>query len=216
MFYSQCGEDKLLNDNYFHDKQNGKYIELGALDGELYSNTKYYEDTLHWTGILIEPQPIEFYFLKKNRPHNYLFESLISSEIEELKFRFFTNKHTAVSGVEKTLPKQHYDTYFNNIENKNEVQHSILMKPTTLTNIVKRTPITHFDFLSLDVEGHEYEVLKSWDFSVPIDVILFETLDTTQEKNELCRKILIDNGYKFDAVFKQNEIFILNTFQPKN
>ena len=87
------------------------------------------------------------------------------------------------------------------------------MKPRTLKDIIKSTKITHFDLLSLDVEGNEYEVLKSWDFSVPIDVILIETLETTPDKNELCRKILIENGYKFDVIFKQNEVFILNTFQ---
>ena len=212
--YSQCGEDKFLNDNYFHNKKNGKYIELGALDGILFSNTKFFESTLNWTGILIEPHPIAFRHLEINRPHNYLFNSLVSCETEELKFRFFCYQHEAISGIEKTLPPQHIDA-FNGLQHCNKPQKSVNIKPTTLTDIIKHTPITHFDLLSLDVEGHEYEVLKSWDFSVPIDVILLETLDTTPGKNELCRKILIDNGYKFDTVFKQNEIFILNSFQKK-
>jgi len=34
MYYSQAGEDQYLNDNYFKDKKNGKYIELGAMDGD--------------------------------------------------------------------------------------------------------------------------------------------------------------------------------------
>ena len=211
--YSQCGEDKFLNDNYFHNKINGKYIELGALDGVLYSNTKFYEDTLKWSGILIEPHPFAFNFLKMNRPNNYLFYELVSCETDVLKFRFFHDRHAAISGIEKTLPQQHYDIYFNNIYNKDTPQYSITMKPRTLKDIIKSTNITHFDLLSLDVEGNEYEVLKSWDFSVPIDVILIETLETTPDKNELCRKILIENGYKFDVIFKQNEVFILNTFQ---
>jgi hypothetical protein len=35
----------------------GTFVELGALDGVLFSNTKFYEDTLGWTGVLIEAQP---------------------------------------------------------------------------------------------------------------------------------------------------------------
>jgi hypothetical protein len=57
MCYSQCEEDIFLNENIFKNKTNGVYIELGALDGILYSNTKFFEDTLNWSGILIEPHP---------------------------------------------------------------------------------------------------------------------------------------------------------------
>ena len=63
------------------------------------------------------------------------------------------------------------------------------------------------DLLSLDVEGHEYEVLKSWDFSIPIDIILIETLGVQPEKDELCREILIKNNYKFITKYKHNEIY---------
>ena len=60
MYYSQCQEDIYLNENIFKNKKNGVYIELGALDGILYSNTKFFEDSLNWKGILIEPHPEKF------------------------------------------------------------------------------------------------------------------------------------------------------------
>ncbi len=75
------------------------------------------------------------------------------------------------------------------------------------------TKLPHIDFLSLDVEGHEYEVLESWDFSVPIDIILIEMLDTNKEKNEMCRQILVKNNYVFYSVCSHNEIFVLKTSQ---
>jgi hypothetical protein len=65
MYYSQAGEDEFLNSNYFKNKRDGIYIELGALDGTLYSNTKFFEDQLGWKGILIEPHPYKFQDLKK-------------------------------------------------------------------------------------------------------------------------------------------------------
>jgi hypothetical protein len=50
----------------------------------------------------------------------------------------------------------------------------------------------------------------SWDFSVPINVILIETLGGSQiEKEIMCRDILIKNGYIFDTKYKHNEVFIL-------
>lgn len=207
MYYSQSGEDEFLNNNYFKNKTDGTYIELGALDGVLYSNTKFFEDNLNWKGILIEPQPYKFKDLTINRPNNYLFNNLVSCSTDEVLFRYFLDNYSGVSGVENTLPKEHFRNFFDSI---NEPQGRIIIKPKTLTEIVKSTDIKHIDLLSLDVEGHEYEVLLSWDFSVPIDVILIETLGGSQcEKEEKCREILIKNGYVFSTKFKHNEVFIL-------
>lgn len=212
MYYSQCQEDVYLNENIFKNKRNGVYIELGALDGVLYSNTKFFEDTLNWTGILIEPHPNKFDLLKENRPNNLLFNNLVSVHKEPLEFRYFIDHYAAVSGVENTLTQIHFDQFYENDDVKYFPQNKMLIKPKSLTDIVKETNLTHIDLLSLDVEGHEYEVLQSWDFSIPIDIILIEILGSDSEKEELCRKILIDNHYKFISKYKHNEIFAINTF----
>ena len=77
---------------------------------------------------------------------------------------------------------------------------------------MNETNLTYIDLLSLDVEGREYEVLKSWDFSIVIDIILLETLGVQPEKDEMCREILIKNNYKFITKWQHNEIFAINTF----
>ena len=217
MYYSQFQEDIFLNQNIFKNKQNGVYIELGALDGILYSNTKFFEDSLNWKGILIEPHPEKFKLLQINRPNNYLFNNLVSCHKEPLEFRYFVvvDQHAAVSGVENILSQHHFDTYFesNNTLNKSLLQNKIFVKPISLTEIVKSTNLTHIDLLSLDVEGREYEVLKSWDFSVPIDIILIETLGVQPEKDELCRELLVKNNYKFITKHAHNEIFAIETNQ---
>lgn len=212
MYYSQCQEDVYLNENFFRNKQNGVYIELGALDGVLYSNTKFFEDSLNWKGILIEPHPTKFNLLQKNRPNNFLFNNLVSCHTEPLEFRYFEDIDAAVSGVENTLSQFHLDEWFDNQRRKSLPQNKIFIKPISLTEIVRSTNLTHIDLLSLDVEGHEYEVLTSWDFSIPIDIVLIETLGVQPEKDELCREILIKNNYKFICKYKHNEIFALNTY----
>ena len=208
--YSQCGEDKFLNDNFFKNKKNGTFIELGALDGVLYSNTKFFEDSLNWHGILIEPNPNTFKLLSKNRSHNhnYLCNDLVSCYKEPLPYKYFLQQHSAVSGIESTLPPSHNDNYFNKY--KFLPQNTINIIPKSLTTIIQSSYFKHFDLLSLDVEGHEYEILQSWDFSIPIDIILIEMLEN-EIKNELCRKLLIKNNYKFICVLSLNEIYILNS-----
>jgi FkbM family methyltransferase len=209
--YSQCGEDVFLNENIFKNYKNGIYIELGALDGVLYSNTKFFEDTLGWHGILIEPHPEKFKLLLENRPNNFLFNNLVSCNKEPLEFRYFLDHHAAVSGVENTLTNMHFDTYFENEQYKCLDQNKIKITPVSLTEIIKSTNLTHIDLLSLDVEGHELEVLKSWDFSIPIHVILIEMLGEVKEKEDECRKILLNNNYQMISVFAHNEIYILKS-----
>jgi FkbM family methyltransferase len=201
MYYSQCGEDSFLNKYFFKNKQNGIYIELGALDGTLYSNTKFFEDTLNWKGILIEPHPDKYKLLQINRPSNFLFNELVSCNTEPQNFRYFVDEYASISGVENTIPKAHIDVWFDKLPYP---QTSKLITPKTLTEIVKSTNITHIDFLSLDVEGHEYEVLQSWDFSVPIDLILIEN------PSPVCRQLLMKNGYKFIQKYEHNEICVID------
>lgn len=208
-FYSQCGEDKYLYETYFKNKINGIYIELGAVDGVFQSNTKFFEDELGWKGILIEPNKNAFEKLQINRKNNWLFNELISCNEEELEYKWIDSV-VAVAGVSGTLSDMHNQTWYGSFVDKNNIKiNTCLIKPKTLTEIIKSTKVDHIDLFSLDVEGHEYEVLKSYDFSIPIHVILIESLGVQPEREQLCRDILIKNGYKFDGKCAHNEIYIL-------
>ena len=208
-FYSQCGEDKFLYEKFFSNKKNGVYIELGAVDGVFQSNTKFFEDELGWKGILIEPHEKTFEQLKLNRPNNYLFNDLVSCETEELEYKYM-NDVVAVAGVSNTLSSMHNNNWYGKFAEENDWGiNTKLIKPKTLTEIIKSTDIQSIDLFSLDVEGHEYEILKSWDFSVPISVILIEMLGVDKEKDNLCREILTKNGYVLDCKCAHNEIYVL-------
>jgi FkbM family methyltransferase len=212
-YYSQTGEDAYLNETIFKNKRNGIYIELGALDGVLYSNTKFYEDQLHWRGILIEPNPIQFEHLRRNRPNNLLHNCIVSCLPGPLKFKYFHTYHAAVSGVEDTLPDEHYPKYYSNEDCKQLERSTTTSIPTkTLTDIVRESGVAHIDLLSLDVEGHELEVLQSYDFKTPIHVVLIETLGTP--KDQLCRELLAQQGYVKHSAFNHNEVYILRPAAP--
>ena len=60
------GQPKILYDRIFKNRQitNGFYIEAGAFDGELSSNSLFYELKEGWDGLLIEPNPDAFEELK--------------------------------------------------------------------------------------------------------------------------------------------------------
>ncbi len=67
-FHSQSSEDKIAEERYFHKLHNGFFLEMGALDGLEISNTKFFEETRGWRGLLIEPNPVEYGKLFANRP----------------------------------------------------------------------------------------------------------------------------------------------------
>lgn len=115
------------------------------------------------------------------------------------------------------MSENHFTNYFDNslIINNHE-QNIKIIKPKTLTEIVKSTNFKHINLLVLDVEGHEYEVLLSWDFLIPIDIILMETLEFNEQKNQMCRDILITNNYSFIKKCHHNEIFALNSYIHNN
>jgi hypothetical protein len=63
--YSQLGQDLDVLKLY-SNKQTGTFIEIGASDGKILSNT-YLLEQMGWTGICVEPIPEKFELLQKNR-----------------------------------------------------------------------------------------------------------------------------------------------------
>ena len=82
-FYSQQDEDKYIIQYLLKEKiTNGTYLEIGACDGKLYSNTKTLEDFFGFQGILIEPQKHFFEKIQYNRSQskNELYNCAITNE----------------------------------------------------------------------------------------------------------------------------------------
>ena len=65
-FYSQWGQDKYIYNNFFKNKKDGFFLEIGADDGVRFSNCKFFEDNLNWKGIAIEARQDAYNNLKKN------------------------------------------------------------------------------------------------------------------------------------------------------
>lgn len=207
-YYSQCGEDEYLNNKYFKNMQGGIFLEMGALDGIKFSNTKFFEDTLGWTGILIEPNPVQFGHLTHNRPKCKLYDALVSDIPGEVEFRYFLHGLAAVSGVKDTLPPKFMTAWFDNEGYKHEAQACVSMETRTLSNIVKDSGVDHIDFFSLDVEGHELHVLRSFDFSVPVGLILMEANGEKAAEMKECDDILKNNGYELVEEFNGSRIYV--------
>jgi hypothetical protein len=216
---------KKFHGNEFLDKKmlkfinykNGFYIEMGAHDGIINSNTYYFEKNLNWRGVLIEPS--HFYEnLKKNRSCKNIFHKTLCVPFNFDKKISFIDMGP-YSKVSELVEKDYYNWH----ESKSKaVEHiynkQIIESPRTdnLNNLLKSSNAPKLiDFFSLDVEGSELNVLKGVDFNqYNFQYLLIEITDI--DKGKYIKKIknfLKEKSYKlhsnltsYDYLFKYTKI----------
>ena len=209
--FSQEGEDMALYNRFFNYK-NGFFIELGAMDGVIYSNTLFFEKYLNWTGVLIEPTPDQFQKLTVNRPncHNFNFAiSLIDGEVEFVG-------GSALGGMTHTMIDYHREAW----KLEESFGKPFLVKSKPIKDVVKDLNIEMVDFFSIDVEGGEIEVLKTWDWNIPVYLVLLEIgyphIPNAVEKNEECRDFLKSQGFVLEGQISINEIWVNHKNRRQN
>ena len=80
------------------------------------------------------------------------------------------------------------------------------------TKIIEQSQHKYIDLLSIDVEGAELVVLKTFDFKIPVYVIVIELDESNPEKDSECRKLLQDNGFTFKKRLCINEFWINESY----
>ena len=157
-YASQAGQDKIIKKNFFDGKKNGFFVEIGAYDGITGSNCYHFERFLNWDGIAIEPSNIQFEKLKKNRKCKVL-NNAISDEVKEVEFIEVAEGLTQMSGINNSSFERNFQIISNNQASKTN---SINLKTITFDEIVPKNK--DVDYLSIDIEGGEMNLLKSIDF----------------------------------------------------
>ena len=97
--YSQFGEDKLIFD-YFN-KKNGVFVEIGANDPILLSQTYLFERS-GWTGILVEPLPHLAKRLRSLRPGSRVFECAAASPERRGTAVMYTGENDSLASPQKS------------------------------------------------------------------------------------------------------------------
>ena len=192
--FSQFGEDKMLQQNFFCDNCSGrKYVEIGALDGVKYSNTFLLERQYRWSGVLIEGHPENAAKLFRARGasgHNIIFNEAICPKPTTMTFSGPSEIGTA--GILDFMDEKYLRRWGHRF--RHAKNHSVPCRP--LATLLHLAGIQQIDFFSLDVEGAEYEVLKTMDWSIPVRVWLVEMDGTAQDhRSQAVRQILAKNGY---------------------
>ena len=175
MFNSQDNQDKYLETNIFKGYKNGIYVDVGAHDGVTINNTLYFEKNNNWTGINIEPLKKVFDKLVSNRPTNINLNCAVCNNDGETEFICNTGYTEMISGIKDTFDNRHFQRLENENRQMGSTTEIIKVNTNKLETIFDKNNISKVNYLSIDVEGAEFEVIKSINFDkVFIDVIGFE------------------------------------------
>jgi len=209
-FYSQHGEDFLLW-NFFDFKKKGFYIEVGAFDGIYLSNS--YSFAQHgWQGICIEPSPEYYNLCVKNRPQatNLNFACVENNLTDKVLFN--TEESGLLSSVNNT---QEYHADLKSRYTKNNLHFNgpkkIQVPAATLDSLLhkhaqEKIPI---DFLSIDVEGYEEQVLKGFNIRKYLPQVLLIEANTSLDEDKII-SLMNSKSYLLARKLGVNLIFVQN------
>jgi len=139
-------------------KKSGYFVEFGATDGILLSNTYLLEKSFDWQGIVAEPLSAWHERLRKNRSCHVDTRCVYSKSNEIVRFRN-TYEFPDLAGIERNLQTDRNED-FRQTFSTDEVSTVSLMDLLGTFKAPKS-----IDYLSVDTEGSELEILSAFDFS---------------------------------------------------
>ena len=194
MSYSQIGQDlEVLK--FYNNKKNGFFIEIGASDGIELSNTYLLEKMYNWKGVCVEPIPKRFELLCKNRENTLCYNYAVYNESDTQVTFDISNVYDLLSGIEKNI-----DCHMN-IVNSNKRQ--IIVNTFSFNDLLEKSNAPLFiDYLSLDTEGSELEILKSVDLQKYTFGLIDVEHNYVEPRRTQIRDLLTSNGYEY---IKENQ-----------
>lgn len=200
--YSQEGEDMILR-RLFEKQKTGFYVDVGAHHPKRFSNTFFFYKK-GWSGINIDAMPNSMSLFNKIRSRDSNLEIPISDKKQTLKYYMFNEP--ALNGFSKELAEKRDGKNNYKIISEKDMETSTLKKI-----LVKYLPSgQEIDFMSIDVEGLDLQVLKSnnWERFRPkfvlIEILGSSINDMTDAKEY---KYLAEVGYEIFAKTVNTVIF---------
>ena len=191
VFPSQIGQDKWVLFGVFPGVRDGYFVDVGSADGTIVSNTKALEEH-GWKGICIDPFPTGM----QGRTCAMMKDVVSSVSGQTVKFR----QDGHLGGIEATLGK--WKDAASNAP-------AIELTTVTLTEILDRNRAPSFiHFMSLDIEGAEFEALKGTAFDrYRFGAMAIEHNDEEPKRTEILT-FLGARGYRRSHTYQQDDFYV--------
>ena len=195
--FAQEGEDLILEELFFGKADSGFYVDVGALHPHRYSNT-YFFYRKGWRGINIDATPGSMEPFVLHRPRDINLQQAIALRRQPLAFYLFNDP--ALNSFSKEISEARQSAH-----PQYRIVGTVEMETLPLKEVLDRhlPPGQKIDFLTIDAEGLDLDVLRSndWDRYAP-DIVLTESLDCRSASALLGSELhrLLDGlGYDFAA-----------------
>lgn len=210
-FFSANSYSQLQQDQWVLSETNGKrggfFVEIGAFDGVFLSNTYLLESQYGWSGILAEPNPLLSDKIRANRSSFLCTSPVDATSGKSVTMRFVDDAPEYSSMADRA---------FSDINASTRRQPSTEIKQTTvsLNDLLHQHRAPQFiDFISIDTEGNEVEILSTFDFQ-KYNVGFMCVEHNFTEANEKLDNMMNDHGYErvfrewsqFDAWFRKSTV----------
>jgi FkbM family methyltransferase len=199
-YFGQWETDKIIEE-YFINKIDGICVEVGAANGVKGSNTLYFEQ-MGWKSLCIEPNPKQFDSLEKYRKN--ISHYAVSDKRGKMNLTVFdVGERNIMSSLTSLNPDERLVEAHAHIINE---KYGVEVEVETLPNVLEMAKYpTIIDFISIDTEGTEIDVLKGFNFD-KYDVKLFVVENNYNDSN--ISDFMESKGYKKDQRYKINDFYI--------
>ena len=208
--YSQGGQDIYVT-RILKEKRDGYFVEIGANNGYIMSNTYLLEKNYGWKGICIEATPYKITELTNNRPNSICISNAIHSE-SNLELDFTINMFDILNVI-----TEYAEIGVDFLTQSGEI---IKVVTRSLTDILNdNNAPENIDYLSIDTNGSEFKVLEGIDFTKYKFNVITVKNSLIEERQNRIKEILTSNGYSVqqtvnmvdnisDDIYVPNSIYI--------
>jgi FkbM family methyltransferase len=203
-FYSQVGQDKYIYETFFKNKNDGFFLDIGAHDGIDKSNSYYFEKTLKWKGICVEPIPEIFEKLKSNR-NCLCLQAGVSDKNGSSMFWKIEGYSEMLSGLEENYNELHKQRILKEIAEHGGKLTEIEIEVLDINSLLRNNNVSKVDYCTIDVEGSEEKILSVFD-SKEFDIQVFTVENNYQAKS--IRNIMKSKGYKLHSKIDFDDVYV--------
>lgn len=203
-FFSQVGQDKYIYENFFKNKKNGVFLDIGAHDGINKSNSYFFEKYLDWSGVCVEPIPDVFNRLKQNRKCTCI-NAGVSDTNGSAVFWRIQGYSEMLSGLAENYNEQHKQRIKKELEVYGGILEELTIEIMDINTLLGKNNIDHIDYCTIDVEGSEEKILSVLDTkAIEISVLTIENNYNSQS----LRRLMKDKGYKLHSKVDFDDVYV--------